>query len=249
MWPTGKGKGNEMVRRAVIREEKVKRFSPARSLEHLVHVATFIVLVCTGLSQRFYSLDVSQWIILHLGGIDSVRLIHRFAGVVFSLELITHLTVAAIGIVYKKWQPSMVITKKDFTDVVHNIRYYLGMENFPVRGGRYTYKQKFEYWGILTGVFLMMVTGIILWFPAAVTKFLPGEIIPAAKVLHTNEAFVVFLIIAIWHVYNAIFSPEVFPLDTSIFTGYISKSRMIREHPDELAEMEGKPLKDMPTSS
>jgi len=143
----------------------------------------------------------------------------------------------------------MVITKKDFTDVVHNIRYYLGMENFPVRGGRYTYKQKFEYWGILTGVFLMMVTGIILWFPAAVTKFLPGEIIPAAKVLHTNEAFVVFLIIAIWHVYNAIFSPEVFPLDTSIFTGYISKSRMIREHPDELAEMEGKPLKDMPTSS
>jgi len=249
MWPTGKGKGNEMVRRVVIREEKMKRFSPARSIEHLVHVATFIVLVCTGLSQRFYSLDISQWIILHLGGIDSVRLIHRFAGVVFSLELITHLTVAAIGIVYKKWQPSMVITKKDFTDVVHNIRYYLGMENFPVRGGRYTYKQKFEYWGILTGVFLMMVTGIILWFPAAVTKFLPGEVIPAAKVLHTNEAFVVFLIIAIWHVYNAIFSPEVFPLDTSIFTGYISKSRMIREHPDELAEMEGKPLKDMPTSS
>ena len=249
MWPTGKGKGKEMVRRTVIKEEKVKRFSPARSLEHLAHVATFIVLVCTGLSQRFYSLDISQWIILHLGGIDSVRLIHRFAGVVFSLELITHLTVAAIGIVYKKWQPSMVITKKDFTDVVHNIRYYLGMENFPVRGGRYTYKQKFEYWGILTGVFLMMVTGIILWFPAAVTKFLPGEVIPAAKVLHTNEAFVVFLIIAIWHVYNAIFSPEVFPLDTSIFTGYISKARMLREHPDELAEMEGKPLKDMPTSS
>ena len=249
MWPTGKGKGKEMVRRTVIKEEKVKRFSPARSLEHLAHVATFIVLVCTGLSQRFYSLDISQWIILHLGGIDSVRLIHRFAGVVFSLELITHLTVAAIGIVYKKWQPSMVITKKDFTDVVHNIRYYLGMENFPVRGGRYTYKQKFEYWGILTGVFLMMVTGIILWFPAAVTKFLPGEVIPAAKVLHTNEALVVFLIIAIWHVYNAIFSPEVFPLDTSIFTGYISKARMLREHPDELAEMEGKPLKDMPTSS
>ena len=233
----------------VILEERVRRFSSARIAEHLAHVITFVVLVCTGLSQRFYSLDISQWIILHLGGIDNVRLIHRFAGVIFSLEVITHLTVAAIGIVYKKWQPSMVITKKDFTDVVHNIRYYLGIENSPTRGGRYTYKQKFEYWGILTGVLMMMLTGVILWFPAVVTKFLPGEIIPAAKVLHTNEALVVFLIIAIWHVYSAIFSPEVFPLDTSIFTGYISKSRMLREHPDELAEMEEKPLKDIPTSS
>jgi len=233
----------------VIQEQSVRRFSPGRSVEHVAHVLTFIVLVCTGLSQRFYSLEISQWIILHLGGIDNVRLIHRFAGVICSLEVITHLIVAAIGIVYRKWQPTMVITKKDFTDVVHNIRYYLGLENYPTRGGRYTYKQKFEYWGIFTGMLLMMLTGFILWFPAAVTKFLPGEIIPAAKVLHTNEALVVFLIIAIWHVYNAIFSPEVFPLDSSIFTGYISKARMLREHPDELAEMEGKPLEEIPTSS
>jgi formate dehydrogenase gamma subunit len=249
MWLTADGKGDEMDFGTVIQEEQVKRFSLARIVEHWAHVLTFGVLVCTGLSQKFYSLDISQWFILRLGGIDSVRLIHRFAGVLVSLGVITHLTIAAIGIIYLKWQPSMVITKKDFTDVVHNIRYYLGLENSPTRGGRYTYKQKFEYWGILTGVLLMMLTGVILWFPVTMTTFLPGEIIPAAKVLHTNEAFVVFLIIAIWHVYNAIFSPEVFPLDTSIFTGYLSKERMLREHPDELAEMEETPLEKMPASS
>jgi len=222
-------------------EERVKRFSRPRIIEHWTHVLTFSVLVCTGLSQKFYSLDVSQWIILHLGGIDNVRLIHRVTGLLFSLEIITHLAIIAIGIIYFQWQPSMLITKKDFTDVVHNIKYYLGLENAPTGGGRFTYKQKFEYWGILTGVLLMMFTGMTLWFPAVVTKFLPGEIIPAAKVLHTNEAFVVFLIIAIWHIYSAIFSPEVFPLDTSMFTGYLSKTRMLREHPDELASMEEKP--------
>ncbi len=235
--------------RAFIKEDRVKRFSSARIVEHWVHVLTFFVLVSTGLSQRFYSLAVSQWIILHLGGIDSVRLIHRFTGIVFSLAVIAHLTIAAIGIVYRKWQPSMVITNKDFTDVVHNIRYYLGLENSSTRSGRYTYKQKFEYWGILTGVLLMMFSGVILWFPTVVTKVMPGEIIPAAKVLHTNEALVVFLIISIWHIYNAIFSPEVFPLDTSIFTGYISKERMLCEHPDELAEMEKMPVEDMPEPS
>jgi formate dehydrogenase subunit gamma len=227
-------------------EDRVKRFPPARIVEHWLHVLIFCVLVCTGLSQKFYTLDISQWFILSLGGIDSVRIIHRIAGVLASLSVMTHVTIAAIGVVYLKWQPSMVIAKKDFTDVVHNIRYYLGMENSPARGGRYTYKQKFEYWGILTGMLLMMLTGVILWFPVTMTAFLPGEIIPAAKVLHTNEAFVVFLIIAIWHIYNAIFSPDVFPMDTSIFTGYLSKERMLREHPDELSEMEEKPQEKMP---
>ncbi|HXY54799.1 MAG TPA: cytochrome b/b6 domain-containing protein [Nitrospirota bacterium] len=226
-----------------MQDEQMKRFPFARIVEHWVLVLIFGVLVCTGLSQKFYSLDVSQWLILHLGGIDNVRLIHRIAGVLASLGVITHLAIAAIGIVYLKWQPTMVISKKDFTDVVQNIRYYLGVEQSPARGGRYTYKQKFEYWGILTGMLLMMFTGIILWFPLTMTAFLPGEIIPAAKVLHANEAFVVFLIIAIWHIYNAIFSPDVFPLDTSILTGYLSKERMLREHPDELAEMEEKPRK------
>jgi len=226
--------------------EHIRRFSSSRIIEHWTHVAIFAVLVCTGLSQKFYSFDISQRIILHFGGIDNIRLIHRYAGIICSLSVIMHIAAATIGIIYKKWQPSIIITKKDFTDVVHNIKYYLGLEHDPVRSGRYTYRQKFEYWGILTGLILMILTGAILWFPATVTKFLPGEVIPAAKVLHTNEAFVVFLIIAIWHIYDAIFNPDVFPLDTCIFSGYISKERMIREHPDELAEQEKMPADKLP---
>ncbi len=217
-----------------LKEDQVRRFSQWRIFEHWMHVVTFGVLLCTGLSQKYYSLEFSQWMILFLGGIDNIRLIHRAAGAIFCVELAVHLAVAASGIIYWRWQPTMIITKKDFTDVVHNMRYYLNLENAPARGARYTYKQKFEYWGILSGVLLMMFTGLILWFPVPVTRLLPGEIIPAAKVLHTNQALVVFLIISIWHIYNAVFSPEVFPIDTSIFTGSVSRERMLREHPDEL---------------
>jgi formate dehydrogenase subunit gamma len=216
--------------------EQIRRFSPGRILEHSLHVAIFAVLVATGLSQRFYLLDCSQWLILHMGGIDAVRLIHRFAGAVCCAAVTIHLAVAAIGMVRRRWQPTMLITRKDFTDVIHDLKYYLNLESFPARSGKYNYKQKFEYWAILSGTLLMMMTGFILWFPVAVTKYLPGQIIPAAKVLHTNEAMVVVLIISIWHIYNSVFSPEVFPLDTSIFTGYVSRERMLREHPDELQE-------------
>jgi hypothetical protein len=55
----------------------------------------------------------------------------------------------------------------------------------------------------------------------------------------------IFILIAVWHIYNAIFSPEVFPLDTSIFTGKISRDRMVLEHPKELARIEGVSLDEI----
>jgi formate dehydrogenase subunit gamma len=227
----------------------LRRFSTARIVEHGIQIVTFGVLVVTGLSQRFYTLDISLWFILHAGGIDNVRLIHRFAGLVFSLATTVHVAVAVAGILFRRWQPSMVITKNDFRNAVHNIRYYLGLENHPAPSGRYSYTQKFEYWGILTGGFLMIATGIILWKPLFITRFMTGEIIPAAKALHSNEALVVFLIIAVWHIYNAIFSPEVFPLNASIFTGSIPRQRMVREHILELSRLEGRSPEELRNSS
>ena len=88
----------------------------------------------------------------------------------------------------------------------------------------------------------MIMTGLTLWFPTKVfhlIPFLPGQIIPAAKALHTNEAMLAFLVIVIWHIYNSVFSPDVFPLDTAIFTGWISKERMIHEHPLEYERLTG----------
>jgi formate dehydrogenase gamma subunit len=216
-----------------------RRFSTARIIEHWIQLMAFGTLVVTGLSQRFYLLDISQWFILHAGGIDSIRLMHRYAGILFSCAVAAHILAAVFGLVIKKWQPSMVITKNDFLNAIHNIKYYLGNEPYPAQGGRYSYTQKFEYWGILTGGLLMIVTGAVLWKPLFITRFMTGEIIPAAKVLHSNEALVVFLIVSLWHIYNAIFSPEVFPLNVSIFTGSLSRERMIHEHILELAGIEG----------
>lgn len=222
-----------------VKEDTIKRFSIARIFEHWLAIITFVSLVATGISQKFFSLDVSQWFILKLGGIDNVRLIHRYAGVIFVILLLSHIIIAAAGVILKRWQPSMVINEKDFNDAVHNIKYYVGTEHSPALCDRYSYKQKFEYWGILIGGLVMIGTGLSLWFPALVTRFFPGELIPAAKALHTNEALVIVLLIAVWHIYNSIFSPEVFPLDPSIFTGRISRERMVREHPVELARIEG----------
>lgn len=221
-------------------QEKIRRFSPARIFEHWLLVCTFLVLVSTGLSQKFFYLDVSQFVITKLGGIDLVRLIHRYAGLLFCAQATLHVLFAVTGLILKQWRPSMVITPKDINDAVLNIRFYAGLEHYPAQCDRFNYKQKFEYWGILLGALVMIASGLALWFPTVITRVLPGEVIPAAKALHSNEALVIVLIVAVWHIYNAIFSPDVFPLDTSIFTGYISRERMLHEHPLELARLEGR---------
>ena len=58
------------------------RFAMIQRIEHWVLMITFIVLAVTGLSQKFYSGGIAEWIVLRLGGIVSTRLIHRiFAGI------------------------------------------------------------------------------------------------------------------------------------------------------------------------
>jgi cytochrome b subunit of formate dehydrogenase len=223
----------------------IRRFHGARIVEHWLLIITFVSLVCTGLSQRFYYLDVSQWAIMQMGGIDTVRTIHRYAGTAFAVMVAAHVLVLTMGLGLKRWQPTMLITKKDFFDAVHNIKYYVGMENHPARCDRYDYKQKFVYWSVLGGGLLMVATGLTLWFPVAVVRWLPGEAIPTAKALHSNEALLIFLLVALWHIYDSIFSPDVFPVDKTIFTGRISRDRMLNEHPVELSRMEGVPLEEL----
>jgi len=57
--------------------------------------------------------------------------------------------------------------------------------------------------------------------------------------MHTNQAMLTLVLIAVWHMYDSIFNPDVFPIDTSIFSGYIERERVEKDHPLELEYLEG----------
>ena len=133
----------------------------------------------------------------------------------------------------------MVPTKQDFRDSIQQIGWYLGLAKEPAKFDRYDYRQKFEYWGMVIGSLVMVVTGLILYLPIPFTRLFPGELVPVALVAHSNEGLMAFLVVITWHIYNAHLSPDVFPFDTAIFTGKISRERMHHEHPLELARIEG----------
>ncbi len=209
------------------------RFNLSLRIEHIVLMVTFIVLSVTGLAQKFYSVPWAEWVILSLGGIEYVRLIHRIFALIFTLGIVYHLSYAFYGLFVKHTRPTMLPTVKDLRDIINELRYSFGFVDKQPQFDRYDYRQKFEYWGIIFGSFILIISGLILIFPVLTAQFLPGEVVPAAKEFHGNEAVLAVIVIVIWHLYDVTLRPGIFPADTSIFTGKISKKRLIEEHPLE----------------
>jgi len=210
--------------------EKVARFSVWTRVEHWMLAFVFMSLVATGLPQKFNDADISIWIVNTLGGIDNVRFLHRVLAVTFIIESLLHVGEMGVLMLRRRFRPSMMFTLQDFRDAFNMLRYSLGFIHERPTFDRYDYRQKFEYWGILFGAGIMIATGATLWFPTYVTKLAPGQFIPAAKEMHSGEALLALLVIVIWHFYDVVISPAVFPLDTAMITGTISGERMHEEH-------------------
>jgi cytochrome b subunit of formate dehydrogenase len=217
----------------------IVRFNLQQRIEHFVTMVVFALLCLTGLPQKFYQAGWAHTLVDVFGGVDSTRWIHRICGIILAVSTIVHFTNAIRIVLGRRTTFSMVPTKKDFEDVILQLRYYLGMTDRHPQYDRYTYKEKFEYWGLVIGNVIMVLTGFILFFPVQAATLIPGQIIPAAKVAHSNEGLMAFFVITIWHIFNAHLNPDVFPFDASIFTGKVSRERYLHEHPLELARLEG----------
>ncbi len=213
------------------------RFSVWQRIEHALVILLFTVLAVTGLSQEFFRMSWAGWLITAMGGIGRVRWVHRGMGITFTVLVGLHMGTVLYQIVSGRARPAMVPTRKDFRDAVIMMRYYLRLSDQKARFDRFDYRQKFEYWGMVIGSLVLILTGLMLYFPVLTTRFLPGEVVPAAQMMHGREGLLAFLIIITWHLYNAHLSPEAFPFDPSIFTGKVKRERMEEEHPLEYERM------------
>lgn len=221
------------------KEQEFVRFDWRARLEHLLLMVSFTALVLTGVPQRFYYTGWGEGMVLVMGGIETVRIVHRLFATMLILESIYHVVNLLNNLIRVRRPPAMLPELKDLQDLVLQFLYYFGLRKKGPAWGRYDYGQKFEYWGVVWGTAVMILTGIIMIFPAQFTLVLPGELVPAAKGAHGGEALLAFLVIVTWHLYSTHLKPGKFPFDPTIFTGRISTKRMLEEHPLEYAQLVG----------
>jgi formate dehydrogenase subunit gamma len=210
-------------------QDLVVRFSRFERSQHLTVMLLFSVLALTGFPQKFHESGWAHWLVQAMGGISQVRHLHRLAGGLFAGLAMIHLGSVIAAVLATRSTLAMVPTRKDFQDTIATLRYYLNLTNQHPQFDRFDYREKFEYWGIVMGGIIMISTGFVLLYPMQATQILPGEVVPAAKLAHSNEGLMAFLVVITWHIYNAHFAPEVFPFNKAMFTGKISRAHM-REH-------------------
>jgi formate dehydrogenase subunit gamma len=245
--PLPRTPGSEAPPRAVAhraeKAELVERFDVHQRVQHILMASSFIVLTLTGLPQKFDDLGVSQALIGLLGGLDSVRAIHHVAAFVMLFDCAYHAAYLVAKIVkdHRLASLGMVATPQDFRDVWQQLLHLLGLSRTKPRFGRFSYLEKFDYWAVFWGIAIIGGSGLVLMFPVVATRVLPGFMVQVAFVAHSDEAVLavgwIFLVHFFYvHVFHG--------LNTSIFTGKISKRAALRDHPRWIARLTEDASKD-----
>jgi cytochrome b subunit of formate dehydrogenase/DnaJ-class molecular chaperone len=210
--------------------EMMLRFDRVQILQHLVLTLTFVLLVITGFALRF----PDAWWVRLLGGAgltEPVRLnLHRVAAVGLILVGLSHAYYVFFTRRGKKEFRSIIPTRDDLGDLLLNLRFYTWRSDRKAAFGRYDYSQKTEYWALIWGTIVMILTGLVLWFPTHAAKVLPSILIPAAQTIHYYEAWLATLAILVWHFFFVIFHPEEYPMSWTWLTGRISRKAVQRDH-------------------
>jgi len=221
----------------VAEEETFQRFSLNERVQHILLFSSFIVLVLTGFPLKFPDSELLSTLLFFTGGVEGARILHRVAAVVMILDFLYHnLYIGRLifqGKIRLKDIFLLVPRPRDAVDLLRNMAYFLGLRKDRPRFDKFSYVEKFDYWAVYWGMFVMAGSGLILWFPEFFSRYVKLDIIRIAYIAHSDEALLAFLAITCWHMYNVHLNPRCFPMSSVWYTGKLTREEMIEEHPLE----------------
>ena len=214
----------------VLNKKQVVRMKMGEVWQHAFLTITFIVLVITGFSLRFAESGWVQFLFGWEGGFPLRGVIHRVAAALFILTVVWHM----IFLITKRGKffiRDIFPGISDFKQFAQMISFNLGFSSKRPAFGRFSYIEKAEYWALVWGSAVMIISGFFLWFENIAVKWFPKGFLDIMLVVHYYEAWLATLAILIWHMYSTIFSPNVYPMNPSWLTGNMPEDMYCHEHP------------------
>ncbi len=208
--------------REQLTHKHINRLTPFEVVCHFILFITFTTLTVTGFALKYPDAFWVQWL-FSIGMTERVRaLIHRSSAVLMTVDVV----VFGFYMLLEKRGRIMLVEFipgwRDFKEFWYHLRFYCGLEKESPRSGIFSFAEKFEFWALAWGTIVMVVSGIILWFPKMIPGSWPPWVINVARIIHFYEAVLAALAILIWHGFQTIWHPAEYPMNTSWLTGYIT---------------------------
>jgi formate dehydrogenase subunit gamma len=203
---------------------RVLRYNFMERAWHWVAGLSYLYLLLTGLA--FWS-PWLFWLALLMGGGQVSRMLHPWFGVIFAVAVLQ---------MYRMWSSQMGVKETDkqwFQSVGHYIRNE--DEQMPP-AGRYNAGQKSLFWGFEICMVLLLLSGLVLWFP----EYIPWSLRwlrYTAVLVHASAALLTIGLFLI-HVYMGVFAER--GAFGSVIRGDVSLTFARRYHPGWYEEIMGR---------
>jgi formate dehydrogenase subunit gamma len=191
--------------------------------ERVVHwmLALSCIFLClSGLGMMFESLNFLGTIV---GGLKSLKLLHNFVGLVFGLSLLLAIRMW--------WKEAGVFVFPEDLEWIKTAGGYLWHVDKVPETGKYNPGQKMFFLTVAACGLLMLLTGLIMWFPTA----LPVGLVRWMYPLHALGFVAIFAFFFIHLYLGTIGNPGTVQ---AMITGWVTRGWLKKQHPGWLKEME-----------
>lgn len=199
----------------ILRYGRILRYTFKERATHWVAAFSYIYLLLSGLA--FWSPSLF-WLAAVLGGGQLSRILHPLMGLIFAVAVIY---------MYVLWANQMRMTETDKA-WWRSLGYYVRNQDDKLPpAGRYNAGQKLLFWGFFVCGLLLLLSGVILWFPEMIPWSL-RYLRYLAVLVHASSALITIGLFMI-HVYMGVFAER--GAFGSVIRGDVSVDFAKRYHP------------------
>lgn len=247
-------RGHELIRE----DEVFIRMSLTEIIQHDLYILTFTVLIATGLPLLFPGGRLARFLFGSAKAFHIRSILHRAAAVLLIANLVWHIATTILTKRGREHLRDMRPRAGDVRDAVRSLGHNIGLAAFLRRHGlfrrffarrsfwtfdaapafdRFSFIDKFEYWSLVWGSVMMIITGFFMWDLNLSLRLFPLSVHDIFIVIHSYEAILALLAILIWHMYTAHLARDVFPMSRVWLTGRITGREMRTRHPLQYARI------------
>ncbi len=196
-----------------------ERLTRSMRWQHLVLTVLFVALAYTGFVHTFPD-ALFSWPFKAMPDGNALRSsLHRVCGWAFVVFFTAHAAALLLGKTGRAHARALWFTRDDVRDVTGQLLFNLGRRQAGPPRRRWNYAEKAEYWALVWGSVVMIITGIMRIYSEAMLRLWPKVWSDLAQVIHYYEAVLATLAILVWHAYWVVFDPAEYPMNPSWLIG------------------------------